>query len=174
MKIIGMVGLFTSLALTGCAAEDLTKKELKKANPPTSTDSPVSAAADPQLTGEKFKLPDVNAKEWKELKDNGGLKIWDVTEGKGDEVKPGGTVTAHYTGWLTDGTIFDSSHKGGKPISFPLTGVVKGWQEGIPGMKVGGVRRLYIPYAMAYGERGRDGIPPKADLIFEVELTEKK
>ena len=119
--------------------------------------------------GEAFKPPPLDAKEWK--KQDSGLQIWDVTEGKGEAVKPGATVTIHYTGWLTDGTVFDSSKKRGEPATFPLGNLIKGWQEGIPGMKPGGTRRLMIPYEMAYGEQGRPPvIPPKATLVFEIEL----
>ena len=115
--------------------------------------------------------PALDAKEWKKQKS--GLEIWDVKVGKGDAVKPGDKVTVHYTGWLTDAkaTKFDSSLDRGKPISFPLNRVIKGWQEGIPGMKPGGVRRLKIPATLGYGEKGAgDDIPPNATLVFEVEL----
>jgi FKBP-type peptidyl-prolyl cis-trans isomerase len=121
----------------------------------------------------KMELPDLKAKEWK--KQPNGLEIWDVKEGKGDAVKAGGRVKVHYTGWLTDGTVFDSSKKRNEPIEFPLDGVIKGWQEGIPGMKPGGVRRLKIPSELGYGARGAGGvIPPNATLVFEVELLEVK
>ena len=83
--------------------------------------------------------------------------------------------TVHYTGWLTDGTKFDSSydHPGAEPITFPQGGrVILGWNTGFQGMHVGGKRRLFIPYQLAYGETGRPPvIPPKADLIFDVELV---
>jgi FKBP-type peptidyl-prolyl cis-trans isomerase len=129
-----------------------------------------TAAAD-----DKFKLPPLDDKGWKEVPGKNGLKAWDVKEGKGAEVKPGATVKVHYTGWLKDGTVFDSSYKRNEPIEFPLDGVIKGWTDGVPGMKPGGVRRLYIPYAQAYGERGRPPvIPAKADLIFEIELLESR
>jgi peptidylprolyl isomerase len=114
-------------------------------------------------------LPDLNAKDWKKLGDK-GLEIWDVKEGAGDAVKPGATVTVHYTGWLTDGKQFDSS-VGGRPISFKLTEVIKGWTDGIPGMKPGGIRRLKIPSELGYGKAGAGSdIPPNSTLIFEVQL----
>lgn len=107
------------------------------------------------------------------LKDiGGGLKIRDLKEGSGDPVKPGATVTVHYTGWTVNGKVFDSSKKTGQPAEFSLNGVVKGWGQGIPGMKPGGIRKLVIPAALGYGERGSPpDIPPGATLIFEVELV---
>ena len=102
-----------------------------------------------------------------------GLQIIEIEVGTGDAAQPGDEVTVHYTGWLTDGTKFDSSFDRGQPISFPLEGVIQGWQEGIPGMQVGGKRRLIIPSELAYGEAGSPGgIPPNAELIFDVELVE--
>lgn len=120
-------------------------------------------------------LPAVDAKEWKEVKDTGGLKIWDVKEGKGEAIKEGADVTIHYTGWTLDGKIFDSSVSRGEPAKFPLGRLIKGWQIGVPGMKPGGLRRLSIPYQLAYGEAGRPPtIPAKATLIFEIEAFENK
>ena len=117
---------------------------------------------------DKPMMPKLDAKEWK--KEKSGIEIWDVKEGKGDEVKPGAKVKVHYTGWLTDGTVFDSSVVRQEPIEFPLAGVIKGWQEGIPGMKVGGVRRLKIPAELAYGNRQKGKIPANSTLVFEVEM----
>lgn len=101
------------------------------------------------------------------------LQIIDVQEGTGETVQPGATITAHYTGALCkDGTIFQSSHDFGDPISFPLNGVIKGWTEGVPGMKIGGIRRLVIPAVMAYGSQSpAANIPANSDLVFDIELV---
>jgi FKBP-type peptidyl-prolyl cis-trans isomerase len=101
------------------------------------------------------------------------LQITDVREGNGDAVPQDATITAHYTGALCrDGTIFQSSHDFGEAITFPLTGVIAGWQQGVPGMKVGGIRRLVIPAAQAYGAQSpAPNIPPNSDLVFDIELV---
>lgn len=104
---------------------------------------------------------------------SGGLQYWDIKAGTGAEAKDGQNVTVHYTGWLTDGKKFDSSVDRGQPFQFQLgTGhVIKGWDEGVAGMKVGGKRQLRIPPELGYGSRGAGGvIPPNAILIFDVEL----
>ena len=99
------------------------------------------------------------------------LIIEDIEVGSGDECPTGATVEVHYKGTLMDGTVFDSSYDRGESINFPLGNLIQGWQEGIPGMKVGGKRKLTIPYMKAYGERGVPGaIPAKSDLVFEIEL----
>ena len=104
-----------------------------------------------------------------------GLKKWDTKEGSGEPCPKGATVTIHYTGWTTDGTKFDSSKDRGEPATFPLASLIQGWQAGVPGMKPGGVRRLMIPYKFAYGEEGRPpSTPPKATLLFEMELVAVK
>lgn len=102
-----------------------------------------------------------------------GLKYEDVKAGTGDTAEAGKSVSVHYTGWLTNGTKFDSSKDRGQPFEFPLGGgrVIRGWDEGVQGMKVGGVRKLTIPPELGYGARGAGGvIPPNATLVFEVEL----
>ena len=99
----------------------------------------------------------------------------DLVPGTGEEVKAGATITAHYTGALvSDGTIFQSSHDTGQPVEFPLDGVIAGWTQGVPGMKVGGTRRLVIPAALAYGPNERPGIPANSDLVFDIELVSIK
>jgi peptidylprolyl isomerase len=103
-----------------------------------------------------------------------GLKYYDLVEGDGAEAEPGQTVLVHYTGWLEDGTKFDSSLDRGQPFTFVLGSgqVIAGWDEGVAGMKVGGRRQLVIPADLGYGAQGSGGtIPPNATLIFDVELT---
>jgi FKBP-type peptidyl-prolyl cis-trans isomerase len=103
-----------------------------------------------------------------------GLKYYVLKKGTGAVAKSGDNVRVHYTGWLTDGKKFDSSLDRGEPIEFPLGQgrVIKGWDEGVAGMKVGEKRQLQIPAALGYGDRGAGGvIPPNADLIFDVELV---
>ena len=103
------------------------------------------------------------------------LKIEELTVGTGTEAAAGKMVDVHYTGWLTTGQKFDSSKDRGEPFRFKLGAgqVIKGWDQGIAGMRVGGTRRLTIPPALAYGEHGCGGvIPPQATLVFEVELLE--
>jgi len=106
-----------------------------------------------------------------------GLKYYDFEEGSGDSPEKGQGVSVHYTGWLEDGTMFDSSLSRGQPFEFQV-GIgqgIPGWDEGVASMKVGGKRQLVIPAELGYGERGAGGvIPPDATLIFEVELLEVK
>lgn len=100
------------------------------------------------------------------------LETIDLQEGDGEEVKAGATVTVHYTGALAkDGSVFESSLDSGQPVTFPLEGVIEGWTEGIPGMKVGGTRRLIIPAEQAYGAQSPSpSIPANSDLVFDVQV----
>jgi FKBP-type peptidyl-prolyl cis-trans isomerase FkpA len=107
------------------------------------------------------------------MKTASGLEYEDVRVGAGVEAAAGKTVEVHYTGWLTDGKKFDSSRDRGQPFSFRLGAgqVIKGWDEGVAGMKIGGQRKLTIPPQLGYGNRGVGGvIPPNATLVFDVEL----
>lgn len=125
-------------------------------------------------------IPDVNSSSWQNQLN--GVKTWDVRVGTGDAVDTGNHVTIFYTGWLLNGTVFDSKRVGSappSPIEFDLDNLIEGWKQGIPGMKDGGIRRLYIPYQLAYGDAGKPApatppggvtIPPKADLVFEIKL----
>lgn len=101
------------------------------------------------------------------------LQIIDLVEGTGETVPENATITAHYTGALCkDGIIFQSSHDFGEPVTFGLNQVIAGWTQGVPGMKVGGTRRLVIPSALAYGSvRAAANIPPNSDLVFDIELA---
>ena len=125
---------------------------------------PVSAAQD--------KAPAKNG-NGKEVVTASGLKYVDLKVGQGEEARAGKVVEVHYTGWLEKGTKFDSSVDRNRPFTFRLGAgdVIKGWDEGVAGMKVGGKRRLVIPPDLGYGKRGAgEVIPPGATLIFEVEL----
>jgi peptidylprolyl isomerase len=116
-------------------------------------------------------------KEAKEITTPSGLKYTDLKVGKGMEAKQGDIVVVHYTGWLEDNTKFDSSKDRGTPFEFRLGEgrVIKGWEEGVVGMKVGGKRKLVIPPELGYGETGVPGvIPSNAKLIFEIELLKIK
>jgi len=134
----------------------------------------ISAAA---LTAQAFDptMPDSVPRVTGKVTEAATLRYIDVKTGEGEPAAPGKEFTVHYTGWLRDGTKFDSSLER-EPIKF-VQGrrqVIAGWDMGFEGMKAGGKRRLFIPYQFAYGEQGRGSIPPKAELVFDVELLSVK
>lgn len=104
------------------------------------------------------------------------LRYQDITIGTGALATPGNIYKVHYTGWLEDGTKFDSSVDRGQPFEFPqgMHRVITGWDQGFEGMRVGGKRRLFIPWQLAYGDQGKGPIPPKANLIFDIELLDQR
>ncbi len=156
--VLALVFLATSVA-TGVAVVWSIRQEKNPENSSTTTQEPTT------LKGTKL----ANFTPVEEVKE---LQKIDLVRGTGDVVKAGASVTVHYTGALaSDGTVFESSKDSGRPASFPLGGVIKGWTEGVPGMKVGGTRRLIIPADKAYGAQGAGtDIPPNANLVFDIEL----
>ena len=149
------------LALYGCEAKKESAVESTTVSGPAST-AP-AAPAPPSYPGDVVDgAGTVTAS---------GLEYFDLVVGDGPQPAGRSTmVKVHYTGWLTDGTKFDSSVDRGQPIDFRLSGVIAGWTEGVGSMRVGGKRKLIIPPDLAYGPGGKGSIPPAATLIFDVEL----
>lgn len=155
------------------ATEDSKQAEIQKAiRDAIEKASKTAQPAPPAPSPNAVPVPDGPVIKKIELED--GLVAEEIKIGDGYEVKPGGAVVAHYHGTLkSDGSVFDSSFQRGEPATFPLSGVIPGWQKGVPGMKIGGVRRLLIPAKLAYGERSpSDKIPANADLVFIIQLLD--
>jgi FKBP-type peptidyl-prolyl cis-trans isomerase FkpA len=156
------------LALAGvlAACGDAAERDARRAGEPAVASSEVAQQYAPAL--------DVDLERMTRMES--GLHIEDVEEGAGEEAEPGRVVVVHYTGWLPDGTQFDTSRQPDRgPFDFALGAghVIEGWDQGVQGMRVGGKRRLVIPPSMAYGTSGAGGvIPPNATLVFDVELLE--
>jgi peptidylprolyl isomerase len=102
---------------------------------------------------------------------DGGLYYQDIKEGSGETAETGDPVVANYTGWLPDGTKFDSSYDRGEPLRFTVGGLIEGWNKGLVGMKAGGKRRLVIPPGMGYGKQANGPIPPMSTLVFDIDLV---
>ena len=164
MKSAFLIILAGGLLLVGCAKKEVPPAQeaaqvAKQANPPP---NPEISSGIPLVAGDTVTTAS-------------GLKYIEVVAGQGATPTPGQLVKAHYTGWLTNGAKFDSSRDRGEPIEFPIGQgrVIKGWDEGLMSMKVGGKRMLIIPAALGYKDRGSSGgeVPPGATMIFEVELV---
>lgn len=143
------------------------RQDSKTANEKNNTNTTQNASKEGKLEGTKLA-------DFTPIAKIDSLQKIDTKPGTGEEVKPGAKVTAHYTGAVAStGVIFQSSHDRGQPIPFSLNGVIKGWTDGVPGMKVGGTRRLLIPADLAYGANppAGSGIPANADLVFDVEVV---
>jgi FKBP-type peptidyl-prolyl cis-trans isomerase len=151
-RFVTAIAILIALALT--AVFVLAQTAAIKSTPP-------NTRVPTKVTGDGVKTPS-------------GLVYWDIRIGNGETAKEGSHVRVHYTGWLTNGKEFDSSVDAGKPFDFRIGNgeVIKGWEEGVAGMRVNGKRQLRIPAALGYGAQGTpDGsIPPNATLIFDVQL----
>src|SRR5580700_4505744 len=148
-KYVAAVAMILVLTVVSLVAQSATRKS-----------STANTNAPAKVTGDGVKNPS-------------GLTYWDLRVGNGEVAKEGSRVRVHYTGWLTNGKKFDSSVDAGKPFDFTIGNgeVIKGWEQGVAGMKVGGKRQLRIPPALGYGVEGYPGvIPANATLIFDVQL----
>ncbi len=161
------------LAFLACAPDSNAAPSAAPSATPTPA-SPVAATAPSAPTAPKAPPGADTVDNLTPVYSKTGLAWYVLAEGNGQTPSFGATVAVHYTGYLTDGTKFDSSLDRGEPIEFPIGKgkVIKGWDEGVASMKVGERRQLHIPSALAYGTRGAGGvIPPNADLVFDVQLV---
>jgi FKBP-type peptidyl-prolyl cis-trans isomerase len=160
---LGAAGCRQSTEKTGTMSESSTTTSATVV--PPSTDTKPAAPALPGLpgTGKMHKLAS-------------GLQYDDLVVGSGKMAEPGMNVSLNYRGFLLDGTPFDNSYDRGEPLKFQIAGgqMIQGFDEGVRGMRIGGKRKILVPWAMAYGEAGRPPIPPKADLVFDLELLDVK
>jgi FKBP-type peptidyl-prolyl cis-trans isomerase len=165
-----MLFLITSSALTVIVIISLIQQN-KSSKTSSSTSSSSTAASTTKKASTK--LEGTQLSDFTPVSDVNSLQTTDIKEGTGETVKPGATVTVDYTGAVAStGTIFQSSLDSGQPVTFPLSQVIAGWTQGVPGMKVGGTRRLLIPANLAYGANppSGSGIPANAPLVFDITL----
>lgn len=176
--VLGPLTLALVVGVVACAK--LTEPPSKEIEPAASTQPsnaqlPGSASANPKTVAEVLSAKKEELEKAMPPPTNEKLEIKDVVAGKGAEAKAGDNVKVHYVGTLPDGKEFDASKKHGKPFEFELGAgrVIKGWDQGVAGMKVGGKRKLVVPPSLGYGPRGFPPvIPPNSTLNFEVELLE--
>ncbi len=170
--IAALLFLATSVAVSGVVIWQIhqqgqTDKALQAAQKAAQSNQSVS-----QTQPKEGQLQGTKLANFTPVDNISALQATDLKEGTGNPVKAADTITAHYTGATAkDGIIFESSKDSGQPATFPLSGVIQGWQQGVPGMKVGGIRRLLIPSTLAYGAQGSPPkIGPDAPLVFDIEL----
>ncbi len=175
--VLALLFLGTALATTGLVIwqvrqQSKTDKALQEIQKNSDTSAQTNKTENPNM------LKDKPLADFTPITDPvSEIKVIDIKEGTGDVVAEGATITAHYTGaYAVNGVVFESSKDSGQPATFPLSGVIEGWQKGVPGMKVGGIRRLVIPGSMAYGEapegyKPGDGGRPMGPLVFDIELA---
>ena len=165
-KIVAVASVAVVILIVGLVIVAQPRQSTKSSTLSTKESSKVNPAA---------KLEGTKLANFTPVEKIDSLQKIDTINGTGAEVASGANVTVHYTGALAStGVIFQSSKDSGAPISFPLSGVIAGWTQGVPGMKVGGTRRLLIPSELAYGSSAQSGIPANSDLVFDIEMISTK
>ena len=172
--VMALIFLVTTLATSAFVIYTIVNENKQKKATDASITDQISANNNTATQPQEGELQGTKLNDFTPVEKVDTLQIIDTKEGTGEVVKAGATVTAHYTGAVAaTGIIFQSSHDSGQPIPFGLDQVIKGWTDGVPGMKVGGTRRLIIPADQAYGANppAGAGIPANAPLVFDIELT---